>query len=566
MAKQKQKQKQTRRFTIDTKMLLLYALFLIFPLFIHQLLFWLNGYGVKMFHILPVMNDEVSWWSQINAMLTSGNPLGYYGYNGTHAPVGTSGPWGIAPLLPYVLYGKIFGWHLHSMAYANILFLSVSVFVFCLLAKPDKKQLKWIFIVYACSFLTIGYSLTAMSEGMRYAVGVVLIGIVVWLRENAPEIRKLSVKFIIIYLVIIAVLVYSINVYLIFALASMLIAWFMLKGMKPWLRALLSILFTLICALVSFKMTARYIAPYTVSTINTLLEVLRDQGGYKAFCALFNGTLKNLLSVGIFNTIHQDTEIVQLFVITYNAVLVLTTVFFVRHLFIKKRQKASGSLFVEMFSGNSFLVIFLLLGFVVGYAALYTGSYWTLCRGINTGLLMAFLLIAMGEWKAEADPRNFNLIRVIVLAMSVFSIATIWSYLQSNVIERYESMERIPVIEAEKAALGEVFEIGPDKDAWDNTIAHYGEIDNFYLALPDAAGINSLSDEVLNTEARYVIYRTSVWPEYHEKYEEMLKESGHGRIYEDDLFIVYERGVEDKIKVPERDKDKEDEAEAEDSK
>lgn len=536
------RQKTRNSYKIDTKLILLYAFFLIFPLFIQQLLFWLSGYGVKLFHIIPVMNDEVSWWSQINSIVKSGQPLGYYGYNGTHAPVGTNGPWGLAPLLPYALFGKIFGWQIHSMAYANIMFLSIAGFVFCLLAKPNRKQLRWIFIMYACSFLTIGYSLTAMAEGLRYAVGIVLIGIIVWLRENAPEIKNLKIKHIFIYLTIIVALFYAINVYLIFALVAVLVAWFMLKGTKPGLRILLCIVFTLICTFAAYKLTARYIAPFTTSTIKNLLDLLHDEGVYKAFCALFTDTLINLQSVSLFNTIHLDIDIVQWYIVMYNAILILTTFYFIKHIARKKSQKADSKAYVEIFSGNSFLVIFLLLGFVVGYCALYTGSYWTLCRGTNTALLMSFLLIALGEREKDSDPEKFRTLRVVVLSLTIAGFAMIWGYYQSNVTDRYESMDRIAIIEDEKKELAKVIEISPEKDVWDNTIAHYGDLDNYYLALPDSAGINSMSDGVENKEAKYVIYRKTEWEEKQEDWEKLLKKSNHKKIFEDDLFVVYEKG------------------------
>lgn len=533
------KQKRTgNSFKNEKQRYILYALFLIYPFIINQLLFYVNGYRLRFFKTLPVMNDEVSWWSQINALLTTGKPLGYYGYNGTHAPVGTIGAWGIAPLIPYVIFGMVFGWHMFSMTYANILFLSIAGFIFCLLARPDRKQLKWIYGLYACSFITIGFSMTAMSEGLRYAVGIILAGIILYVRDHAPALKEIKIRHIIIYLVILAFLFYAVNLYMIFALAALPIVWFMLKGLPAWARILISFVFTLAYALISYKTTAMYIAPYTVSTIGSLITIAKTQGIYMGLCALFAGMFRNLQSAGIYELVHCDISIVQWFMIIYDVILIWSVIIFIKSIHYKIKMR-SEIVFEEVISGNCFLAIFLIAGFLLGYCALYTGQYWTLCRGINTGFLMALLLIAMGDWKEGAEPRNFTFTRLFVVFMTVLGIGTIWTYFAGNTEERNTSIETTASILEEKEVLSGVFDISPENTEWDNTIAHYGEIDNYYMALPDGAGINSLSDEVLNENARYVIYRTREWDEKKEVWEEMLKDSGHELIHEDDLFLVY---------------------------
>ena len=530
---------------IDVRLIILYALFLLFPLVIHQLLFWLTGYGFRFFRIIPVLNDEVSWWSQINAILKAGKPLGYYGYNGTHAPVGTIGPWGIAPLIPYVIFGKIFGWEIYSMAYANILFLSLGGFIFCLLAKPDRKQLRWIFVLYACSFFSIGYSMTAMAEGMRYAMGLILIGMIVWLRRNPPDIKELKIKDILMYLLILCFLYFSINVYLVFALLALPIAWFMLKKLKPIIRLAVSLVFTAGITLVAYKATFKVIAPYTSSYIKRLIETLQTEGIYKGFSMLFTGMMKSMLPVNLFTVAVLDSDVVKCYMVIYHSIIILTTVLLIKGLYEKKLQNFRRNAWADVFNGNTFLVIYLTFGFFASYCALYPGSYWTLIRGTNTGLLMAFMLLAMGETHEEPEASKLHTIRVVVLSLTIISSPCIWAYYQANVMERIETMDRIPIIAAEKETLANVLEIGPDNSIWDNTIAHYGELDDFYLALPDAAGINSLDTDVENTEARYVVYRSTEWPERIEAWEEILKDSGHHRIHEDDLFVVYERGAEE---------------------
>lgn len=67
-------------------------LFCIMPLIIMGALSCWKGFDLSKFTL--VYNDEVSWYNQVAAVVEYGKPLGYYGYNGSYAKIGTFGPWG----------------------------------------------------------------------------------------------------------------------------------------------------------------------------------------------------------------------------------------------------------------------------------------------------------------------------------------------------------------------------------------------------------------------------------------------------------------------------------------
>ncbi len=160
---------------------LFYAVAVMLPFLIVAVLLILNGFGIKTSMLLPVWNDEVSRWNQINTMVHCSKPLGYYGYNGTHAEIGTWGPWGWASLLPYCIFGKVFGWNFNSIAIANMTFLSLSITIFLALTKPKIKQILLILFIYISSVITIVYSITSMAEGLHYSLGITLIGLFIYL-------------------------------------------------------------------------------------------------------------------------------------------------------------------------------------------------------------------------------------------------------------------------------------------------------------------------------------------------------------------------------------------------
>ena len=130
----------------------LYAVLVLLPLLWVLCILFCNGFKFELSILQPVWNDEIGWYNQVAAVIEYGKPLGYYGYNGTHAQIGTWGAWGIAPLLPYAAFGKIFGWGLSSMALANIFFLCLAMLLLVIMTRPSVTQTLWLILLYSCSF------------------------------------------------------------------------------------------------------------------------------------------------------------------------------------------------------------------------------------------------------------------------------------------------------------------------------------------------------------------------------------------------------------------------------
>ena len=83
--------------------------------------------------------------------------------------------------------------------------------------------------------------------------------------------------------------------------------------------------------------------------------------------------------------------------------------------------------------------------------------------------------------------------------------------------------------------------ISQDNDKWENTVAQYGFYDRYYLSLPNGTGLNMMRGFVLNENARYAMFRTDDPEEDREIWHEMLSESGHELIFQDDIFFVYKK-------------------------
>lgn len=122
-------------------------------------------------------NDELIYYKQVEATVEYGAPLGYYGYNESHAQISAFATWGPAVLLPWILYGKIFGWGFLSPIICNIIFMCLCFAGFVLLARPDVKQLGALAVMSGFFFPFARYMLSAMPEVYAYGAGILFVGL-----------------------------------------------------------------------------------------------------------------------------------------------------------------------------------------------------------------------------------------------------------------------------------------------------------------------------------------------------------------------------------------------------
>jgi len=111
-----------------------------------------------------IWNDELFYYKQVESILNYGYPLGYFGYNESHALKFSFGAWSPVLVSPWVIWGKVFGWNLMSPVICNIVLMSLSCFLFVLLAKPTWKQLIFLTLFFCIYTPFVRYMLSGMSE------------------------------------------------------------------------------------------------------------------------------------------------------------------------------------------------------------------------------------------------------------------------------------------------------------------------------------------------------------------------------------------------------------------
>lgn len=488
----------------------------------------ITGHGVDFSILVPAWNDETGWFSQVAAMVEYGHPLGYYGYNGTHAAVGTFGPWGIAPLIPYWLFGSVFGWHVWSMALANISFLCLAVGIFILLTKPSCRQLGWIIGMYCCLNITVGYSMTAMSEGLHYSLGIVLLAILLYLPRCLRSCKEEGwrKKQYILVIVLAFVMFYAVNVYLVFALAIPAFCWIVCSHTRRFckFRIPISVGVTLLLSFAANYLIGLVTAPYTTSTLANMINTFREEGLYRGMYFAADTLFHNLQTVNLFLQ-EKNGEVLAWFFTKYVAV----TAFLIWQMIAPERTSGRNRMSWKQIRYYA-VSLYILLGFLVGYCLLYTGSGWTLCRGINTGFtIFLFYLCSCKEHK----------IKKIVILLSLVSVMSTYGYYSSLTAERQMTAESLEHLEEDRERIAEVVQISPEKDRWENTIACYGD-SPASVAIPAGAGLNAMMNGGVELRARYAFVSQKV----RGRYLEMLLQNGHSVIYENDSFLILWNNVD----------------------
>lgn len=152
--------------------------FVMFPLVCCYILCWMNGIGISEISLLGnAGNDEVIYYKMIEGIAHYGMPVGYFGYNESHAAVGTFSTWSPALLLFWGIWGKIFGWNLWSPMICNIVLLMLAMGIFAILTKPDYKQSAIILGMYfVCQFIS-DMALTTLPEVSCYFLVIVFAAI-----------------------------------------------------------------------------------------------------------------------------------------------------------------------------------------------------------------------------------------------------------------------------------------------------------------------------------------------------------------------------------------------------
>lgn len=122
-------------------------------------------------------NDELFYYKMTENVLACGYPQGYFGFNESHGLYLSFAAWSPVLLLFWVIWGFLFGWNLLSPMLCNIALLSVSLLLFGVLVKPDKKQTLLIALLYGTFMPITRFALSCIPEAELFALFIVFLGL-----------------------------------------------------------------------------------------------------------------------------------------------------------------------------------------------------------------------------------------------------------------------------------------------------------------------------------------------------------------------------------------------------
>lgn len=122
-------------------------------------------------------NDELFYYKQVESVVAYGYPLGYYGFNESHALQLSFAAWSPVLVLPWIVWGMLFGWSLMSPVVCNIVLLTLAVFFFVLLARPTWKQTGVLALLFCLYNLFVRYMLSGMPEVICFSFLILFYGL-----------------------------------------------------------------------------------------------------------------------------------------------------------------------------------------------------------------------------------------------------------------------------------------------------------------------------------------------------------------------------------------------------
>ena len=111
-------------------------------------------------------SDEVIYNRQLVGVLKVGSPQGYFGYNESHAAIGTFSTWGPLVIWLYAIPGFLFGAGYNTMFWCNLFFAVLAWVV--LAGRMNRKQQLAFAAVLLCLWIPLRQIFTATSEPLHF--------------------------------------------------------------------------------------------------------------------------------------------------------------------------------------------------------------------------------------------------------------------------------------------------------------------------------------------------------------------------------------------------------------
>lgn len=145
-------------------------------------------------------NDELMYFKQVEAVVNYGLPGGWFGFNEAHGSIYPFAAWSPVILLPWVIWGRLFGWSLTAPVYASILFNMAALAGFAILVKPTVKQSVFVLGLLGVFMPYTRYMLSGMPEAICMSMGIWFVGLSISCVRNEKIWKIVALTVIVIFL------------------------------------------------------------------------------------------------------------------------------------------------------------------------------------------------------------------------------------------------------------------------------------------------------------------------------------------------------------------------------
>lgn len=554
----------------NRKSVIISAAFIFLPaiLFIVISLVQCGGSGGGSFLPMPKWNDEAAYYALIKTWLSTGMPEGYWGFEGGHAILGTGSAWSPAILLPYAVFGEMFGWGYSSVAIANVVFLCIANALLLILCRPGRKGILYLALAEVFSSHILLYLNTIMSEVLRYALGMVLAAMLYRLLFMEEGGKNGVFRYVVAPVYIVAVT----QVYIFFAFAVPIYIFAVLKKKKWYCKTIVAFLAMTAEAGGSYYLLHLISSNYNIYKAEMLLEALKRKdflGAVRTFLWMFKVGLADLwhcfLSYTGYGMFRWFVPLLVVFAALPLLVLCRDGIGY-----LKKKEEEREAFWDR--DRQIFLVISYSVGlFVFMYITVYSLEAFTFYRGVGIVLLFSLVMI-LGLGK-----KKYVYLLLGLYAAGIIFVPVNWRdfneerYVGAEVRDEWNELakelekamplageDKVPygahLFEREEQSgsgkmsgngeAGEKVSLMSEKEElrWANTAVLYSMEPKLICAMPAGTGVNfaMYSDKIVE-EAGYLVFslkEENLRQDWLEQSHQVIYEK-YGGILERDYFIQY---------------------------
>lgn len=495
-------------------------------------------------------NDEAAYYQLIKTYTAGWQPAGYWGFNGNHAIVGTGSAWSPAIIWPYVIFAHIFPLSKGFVYFVNLFYITLANIIFYFCVKPDNRQSIILALAQAGSAVFILYLSVNMSEMFRYAIAIVLAGLLyqILFRES-PKI----VKYVIAPLVIVG----AAQVYVFFAFCVPVYIFGIMKNSKLWQKLTVSAGALGVVTFGSYYLLHLISSNYNIHKTEALLTAVKglDIGGaVMAFLRMMKqgaGDVFYLWTYVYSNPLIPFHVLFSLLLVLVSIGVIVVCIF--RHK--KKMKSASGAdkdnapngkrtVKLSKDASLALIVAYSVALFFWMYMTLYSIDPFTFMRGTYIVVIFSMYLMAM------MDCKWLYTALLALQAISLFFLPVNMDYYMTG---HYMSVEEYAEWDELEDNMAEVIRLQESDDPWDNTVVMFTMEPKAICAMPAGVGVNFvMADGVLPEHAAYLFFskipaseQSSEWivrdyETFCETYGTILEEQ-YSVIYDDGNYIIYQK-------------------------